>query len=254
MYRQGAKTQRTFIREDVRPREHAAAAVQLVPVDKFKEQVAGLRRSTTINNDKGDEVAFHGESKENFIRLFTEGYPVAGKLLEAVYDTGRLLYEVREILKPKGLFLTWMEMTGFRGRRYYRYIRVYGRFGDALARFSHLGIRKLEAASKLENCVEYLERNAGDAEKQTVMEFEQTIRNLRARKKKGSRGKQPKFEEIAGCKVRRSEDGKRIEVDGLSKKKQRELFAAIKDVLSKAKRSTCHGDKSESDGQSRCND
>jgi len=207
MYHQGAKTQRTFIREDVRPREHTHPSVQLVPVDKFKEQVAGLRRFTTIKNDKGDEVAFDEETKEDFIRLFTEGYPVAGKLLEAVYDTGRLLYEVREILKPKGLFLTWMEMTGFRGRRYYRYIRVYGRFGDALARFSYLGIRKLEAASKLENCIEYLEKNAQDTEKQTVMEFEQTIRNLRARKRRAAEGNNLSAKRLpaARCAARKTE-------------------------------------------------
>ncbi|MFH0823159.1 MAG: hypothetical protein V2B18_10450 [Pseudomonadota bacterium] len=212
--------------------------VQLITAERFKEQIEDLRRSTTIKNDKGEEVSFEGETKEEFIGLFMEGYPVAEKLLETIHDTGRFLYEVREILKPKGLFLRWMELTGFRDRRYYRYLRVYGSFRDDLSRFSHLGIRKLEAASRLKNCVEYLENNAEDAEKQTVKEFEQTVRNLRTGKKKGSKAKPPKFDEIAGYKVSRTQDGKRMVVEGLSRKKQNELFEAIKALLLKTNLAT----------------
>jgi len=211
------------------------SSIGLVPRDKFEAAIRGLQESKTIKNDKGEEVPFDGETKEVFIGFSKQAYPIAEKTLNTVYETGRFLFEVREALKPKKLFLRWLEFTGFRDRRYYRYLRVYGSFGDKLGQFSHLGIRKLEAASSLKNCVEYLEQNPEDAEKQTVGQFEQTIRKLRAGKKKSGRGRKPTYETIGGCKVRQSRDGTRIVIEGLSKQKQSALFAAIKAALSNRK-------------------
>ncbi|MFH1117306.1 MAG: hypothetical protein V1792_25590 [Pseudomonadota bacterium] len=93
-------------------------------------------------------------------------------------------------------------------------------------------------ALRLKKRVEYLEKNAEDAVRQTVKEFEQTVRNLRTGKKKGSKAKPAKFDEIAGYKVSRTQDGKRMVVDGLSRKKQNELFEAIKALLLKANMAT----------------
>ncbi|MGO9119396.1 MAG: hypothetical protein ACLQPD_17535 [Desulfomonilaceae bacterium] len=216
-------------------RKKEQSSMGLVPRDKFESAIRGLQESTTIENDRGEEVPFDGETKEVFIKYSQQAYPIAEKMLETIYETGRFLYEVREVLKPKKLFIRWLETTGFRDRRYYRYMRVYGSFGKKLVQFSHLGIRKLEAASSLKDSVEYLEQHTEDAEKQTVREFEQAIRKLRAVKKKGAKGRKPTYETIGGCKVHQSKDGKRIMVEGLSKRKQSALFETIKAALSKGK-------------------
>lgn len=206
--------------------------VQLISPDKFKEQIDGLRQSGTIKNDKDEEVPFDGETKEEFIKFCEEGYFVVEKMMAAVYETGKFLHEVRKILKPKKLFLTWMNFTGLQERRSYRYMKVYERFGERLPDFAHLGIRKLLAATHLKKCVEYLDEHREDAETQTAEQFEQTIRDLIAnKKKKGAAGRKPLYEAIAGYKMRRSEDGKKLVIDGLSKKRQNELFEAIKALL-----------------------
>lgn len=210
-------------------------SLSLIPHEKFREQVEGLRNLTTIKNDKGEEVAFEGETKDEFIRLTDEGYPVAKRMVEAISEAGAFLYEVRRILKPKKLFLTWMEFTGFPRRSAYNYLQVHESFGDQLPRFSHLGIRKLLAASHLKDCVDYVEQHEEVICKEPAQEFEKTVRKLRAKKKQDGRGRKPTYVEIQGCKLRRSEDGTRISIEGLSKKRQAALFENIKGLLSQGK-------------------
>jgi len=82
----------------------------------------------------------------------------------------------------------------------------------------------------------YLEQHLKDAEEQSVEQFEETIRKLRAAKKKGGRGRPPTYLTIGDCKIHQSKDGKRIMVEGLTKRKQSALFEAIKAALSKKKR------------------
>jgi hypothetical protein len=79
--------------------------------------------------------------------------------------------------------------------------------------------------------VEYLDEHREEAEKQTAEQFEQAVRKVLAGKKKRGGGRKPSYEDIAGCKVRRSEDGSRLVIEGLSKKRQEELFDAIKALL-----------------------
>lgn len=214
------------------------AQVRLIPADKFREQIDGLRLAHTIKNEKGEEIAFEGATKDEFIRFCEEGYPVLEKMMETVYETGRFLHEVRMALKPKRLFLTWMNFTGLQERRSYRYLKVYERFGDRLPDFAHLGIRKLLAASKLKDCVGYLDEQREDAEKQTAEQFEQTIRERMAGNMKVKTRRKPSYEEIDGLKLSRTEDGKRLVIDGLSKERQNELFERIRALLSEDKNST----------------
>lgn len=208
-----------------------ASKVQLISPEKFQMQIDSLRASTTIKNDDGDEVSFEGEAKEEFIRLYREGYPLVERAMKSIHETGRFLFDVRRALKPKKLFLTWMSFTGLQERNSYRYLKIYERYGDHLFEFAHLGMRKLSAAAQLKNCVEYLEEHVEDAEKQTVQQFEDTIRKLKANKPKTGRGRRPSYEEVAGYKVRRTGDGTKITIEGLSQKRQEELFEAIKKLL-----------------------
>ncbi len=218
---------------DPAPISEEKPGVSIVTPDQFAQQIEALRLSKTIKNDEGEEVKFEGKDKEEFIRLVQEGYPVVKKMVETISETGGFLYKVRKILKPKKLFLSWMKFTGFPRRNSYNYLLVYRRFGDKLPQFSHLGIRKLLAASKLKNCVEYIEKHAEAIAKVSAEEFEKTVRKLRAKNKKtDGRGRKPSYTEVGGCKVRQSTDGTRIVIEGLSKDKQKALFEAIKASLS----------------------
>ena len=183
-------------------------------------------------------MAFEGETKEEFIRFYEEGYQIIERMMTSIYETGHFLFEVRQVLKPKKLFLTWMTLTGLQERNSYRYLKIYQRYRDHLPDFSHLGIRKLLAAAKLKNCVDYLEEHVEDAEKQTVQQFEETIRKLKGTRKKDGRGRKPSYEEVAGYRMRRAKDGTKITIEGLSMKSQEELFKAIKKLLSKEKDQT----------------
>ncbi|MGO9569694.1 MAG: hypothetical protein ACLP5H_19355 [Desulfomonilaceae bacterium] len=218
------------------PFAERGGAVSLVTPHQFAQQIETLRQANTIKDDGGHEVAFEGETKDEFIRLVEEGYPVAKKMMEAMNETGRFLSEVRNILKPKKLFLRWMAFTGFPRRHSYNYLLVHERFGEKLPQFSHLGIRKLLAASHLKDCVEYVEQHEQEIAKEPAEEFEKKVRKiLSKKKKKDGRGRKPKYTEIDGCKVRLSDDGTRIAIEGLSKKRQSALFEAIKTALSQDK-------------------
>lgn len=221
------------------------ARIGLISAHKFKEQLDGLRRLSTIRNDKGVEVEFKGLTKELFIRFCEDGYPVIEKMMTAVYETGHFLHEVREVLKPKKLFLTWMSFTGLQRSWSYRYLKVYEKFGDRLPEFGHLGIRKLIAASHLKNCVEYLDKHTEDAETQSAEQFEQTVLNLRAKRKGKARRRprKPSSRPIAGCKVSRSADGSRLVVEGLTHEAQNELSEVINTWLFHGKRQSSHGEK-----------
>lgn len=209
--------------------------VSLISQDKFNEQINVLRGAVTIKNDKGEEVAFGGEDKEQFIRLAEEAYPIAEKMAMTMTETGRFLRKVRDTLKPKKLFLTWMKITGFPERNSYNYMHVYERFGEKLPLFSHLGIRKLLAAAHLKDCVEYVEKHEEVIARESAEEFEKKVRHrVEASKKKSNdgRGRKPKYTALGECKLRLSGDGTKISVEGLSKKQQSALFEAIKDWLS----------------------
>jgi len=207
----------------------------LVPRDKFEKAVQGLRESSTIKNDKGEEVPFDGDTKDAFIRLFQKAYPVMGAMIQSLYETGLLLSEVRKALKPQKLFLTWIRYTGIPERTAYNYLRVYEGFGENLPQLSHLGIKRLLIASRIPNCAEYVQDNEETIATEPAEEFEKQVRTLRAKREKKKGGRKPKFVEVAGCKVRPSGDGTKILIDGLTAKRQQEILEGIKELLSKAK-------------------
>lgn len=210
-------------------------AISLISQDKFKEQINALQESATIRNDKGEEVPFEGENKEQFIRLAQEAYPIAEKMAMTMTETGRFLHKVRDTLKPKRLFLTWLKITGFPERNSYNHVHVYEQYGEKLPQFSHLGIRKLLAAARLKDCVKYVEKHEEVIARESAEEFEKKVRNrVEASKKKSNdgRGRKPKYTALGECKLRLSGDGTKISVEGLSKKQQSALFEAIKDWLS----------------------
>lgn len=209
--------------------------ISLISQDKFKDQINTLRVSATIKNDKGEEVAFEGEDKEQFIHLAEEAYPIAEKMAMTMTETGRFLHKVRDTLKPKKLFLTWMKITGFPERNSYNYMHVYERFGDKLPQFSYLGIRKLLAVAHLKDCVDYVEKHEETIAKEPAEEFEKKIRNrveASKNKSKDGRGRKPEYTTFGECKLRLSGDGTKISVEGLSRKQQSALFEAIKSWLS----------------------
>jgi hypothetical protein len=121
--------------------------ITLVPPHQFALQIEALRQSTTIHNDADKEVPFEGETKDEFIRLVQEAYPVAKKMAESMNETGSFLSEVRRILKPKKLFLTWMAHTGFPRRSSYNTLLVHERFGDKLPQFTVFPSRTLRLPS-----------------------------------------------------------------------------------------------------------
>lgn len=209
--------------------------VSMISQERLEEQLDDLRGSNVIRNDKGDKVPFEGEDKEQFIQFVEEGYTIAAKMVTTMTEAGKFLHEVREVLKPKKLFLTWMRVTGFPERTSYNYMNVYERFGEKLPQFSHLGIRKLLAAAHLKDCVEYVEKHEPNIARKTSEDFEKEIRRRvkeSKKNKKDGRGRTPTYTLIGECKVRLSGDGTRIAVEGLSKKRQKALSEVIKDWLS----------------------
>jgi hypothetical protein len=218
------------------PLSELEGTISVITPHQIAQQIETLRESTTIHDDADKEVAFEGETKDEFIRLVEAAYPVAKRMAESMNETGAFLAEVRRILKPKKLFLTWMAYTGFPRRSAYNNLLVHERFGEKLPQFSHLGIRKLLAASHLEDCVAYVEKHEEEIVKEPAEAFEKRVRKLRTKRKKGEgRGRKPKYTEVDGCKVRLSDDGTRISIEGLSKKRQAALFEVIKDSLSQPK-------------------
>lgn len=207
----------------------------LVPRDKFERAVQGLRQSSTIKNDKGEEVPFDGDTKDVFIGLFQKAYPVMGAMVQSLYETGHLLSEVRKALKPQKLFLTWIRYTGIPERTAYNYLRVYDGFGEQLPLLSHLGIKRLLIASRIPNCAKYVQDNEEIIAKEPAEEFEKQVRTLQAKREKKKGGRKPKFLEVGGCKVRPSGDGTKILIEGLSTKRQKVILEGIKELLSKGK-------------------
>ncbi|HMK36142.1 MAG TPA: hypothetical protein VK463_13800 [Desulfomonilaceae bacterium] len=212
-----------------------AETMTLVPRDRVEKAVRRLRESVIINNDKGEEVPFDGDTKEAFIGLFQKAYPVMGAMMQSLYETGHLLSEVRKALKPQKLFFTWIRYTGIPERTAYNYLRVYEGFGEHLPQLSHLGIKRLLIASRIPNCAEHVQENEETIATESAEEFEKQVRTLRARREKKKGGRKPKFVEVGGCKVRLSGDGTKILIDGLNAKRQKEIMDGIKDLLSTSK-------------------
>jgi len=211
-------------------------SVGLIPQEKLHERIQQLRGLTLIRNDKGEEVAFDGTVKEDFLSAFEAGYPVIERTLASLYDLGGFLHGVREKLKPHKLYHTWLDYAGIPQGTARNYLQAYERYGEQLPRFAPLGIKKLLIASRLPNCVEYIEEHEKDIAEQSAVELEKSVQQLRQRRqKKSNAGRKPKYFDIGRFRLRPSLDGTRLTIEGITETKQAELIEALKVLLSEVK-------------------
>jgi hypothetical protein len=218
------------------PSEGPPSVAGLIAPEKLKERVEQLRALETITNDKGEEVSFDGEAKEIFVEAFEAGYPVIASTLDSLYSLGRFLHDVRTKLKPHKLYYKWLEYAGIPQGTAQSYVQAYNRFGEELPRFAPLGIKKLLIASRLPNCVEYVEQHEDDIAALSADELAKQIKQIRQKgRKKGKGGRKPTYEEIGKVRIRPALDGSRLTVEGLTKAQQKEILEAIKALLSQGK-------------------
>lgn len=215
--------------------EVAEMPVGMISRDRFLAKIQALRERETIENDKGVDVPFDGETKEDFIRACEESYPVIEKTLSSMYEMGSFLCGVRDRLKPKKLYHTWLEMTGIPQGTAQNYVQASERYSDRLPQFAHLGIKKLLIASRLEDCVQYVQKHEQSIAEQTAEELEKKVKALRGRRKAKSddgRGRKPISFQIGRFKISPSMDGTKLTIEGLSKDRQARLIEALKELLS----------------------
>jgi hypothetical protein len=162
--------------------EVAEMPVGMISHDRFLAKIQALRERETIRNDKDEDVPFDGETKDDFIRACEESYPVIERTLGSVYEMGSFLREVRDRLKPKKLYPTWLELTGIPQGTAQNYVQASERYSDRLPQFAHLGIKKLLIASRLKNCVEYVQKHEQAIAEQTAEELEKKVKALRGKR------------------------------------------------------------------------
>ena len=149
--------------------------VGMISRDRFLAKIQSLRENETIRNDGGEDVPFEGETKEQFILACEQGYPVIEKALDSMFEMGRFLHKVRDQLRPYKLYYVWLEFTGIPLGTARNYLQAYERYRDRLPQFAHLGIKKLLIASRLNDCVDYVEKNEKVIATQTSAEFERQV-------------------------------------------------------------------------------
>lgn len=217
--------------------EGSEMPVRMISHGRFLAKIQSLRDRETIRNDRDEEVAFEGETKEDFIRACEESYPVIERALSGMHEMGTFLRGVRDRLKPKKLYHTWLELTGIPQGTAQNYVQASERYSDRLPQFAHLGIKKLLIASRLEDCVQYVQKHEEMIAEQTAEELEKKVKALRKRRETRSgdgdgRGRKPMSIQVGRFKISPSMDGTKLRVEGLSKTRQTRLIAAIKDLLS----------------------
>ena len=218
------------------PSEAPPSVAGLIAPEKLKERVEQLRALETITNDKGQEVPFEGEAKEIFVEAYEQGYPVIANTLDSLYSLGRFLDDVRTKLKRHKLYYKWLEYAGIPQGTAQSYVQAYNRFGEELPRFAPLGIKKLLIASRLPNCVEYVEEHEDDIAALSADELAKQIKQLRQKgRKKGKGGRKPTYLDIGKVRIRPSQDGTRLIIEGTTQAKQKEIIEAIKGLLSQEK-------------------
>lgn len=207
-------------------------SIDEVQHDKLEGIVESLMSVSRIINDDGDEIDFDGETKDDFIGFFVEGYEIVDRMVRSIHETGRFLADVRNNLKPQKLFLTWLNFAGFPRSTAYNYLKLHDRYEEDLPKYSTIGVKKLLSVSKLKNCREYLSENAEQiAIKKATEVVEAVNQELKKRPKRRGGGRKPTFETINGFIVRKSDDGTKVVVEALNKEAQENLLVAIKAAL-----------------------
>lgn len=211
--------------------------VGIISMDKFKEKLAALEAQEVIRDESGKDVPFAGETKTDFIEAMKSGYQVAQMTVTTMYEAGKIISEVNQRLKPKKLYMVWLEHVGLPQRTAHNYMQVYKRYGEKLADLAHLGIRKLLIASRLKDCADYVEQNQTTIADNTSVELEEMVRSMLPAKggQKSKTSASKSCIEIGNYRIKPSSGGKSITVEGLTKEQQSELIEALKKILSEAK-------------------
>lgn len=155
--------------------EVAGMSVGMISRDRFREKIKALHDLGRIKNDKGDEIAFDGESRKVFILACEHGYPIIDKTIDSTYEMGGVLYGVRDQLRPHKLYYVRLDFTGIPLGTARNYLQAYERHRDRLPQFAQLGIKKLLIASRLSDCVEYVEHHEEAIASQSAVELEAQI-------------------------------------------------------------------------------
>ena len=229
-------------RRCLKPAEQAvisgpAMEVGLISPVHFQEQLKALRERATIKNDKGEDIPFEGEAKEEFIRACEEGFPVIEKAFSRLYELGRFLLDVRSRLKPQKLYYAWLEFTGIPVGTARNYLQAYVRYRERLPQFAHLGIKKLLIASRMPDCVDYVEHHEEDISKQTAQELEEQVKARRKKARnpdKKPRGRKPTVQEIGRLRIWPSLDGTKLRIEGMTSTERDQLIETIKTLFSQA--------------------
>ena len=231
----------------------SGSAPTVIGEERFQQILTSLNQRETIRDDKGRQIPFKGDTKDHFISACKTAYPVIKKTYEGINELGRVLAEVRDKLRPLGVYYAWLAFINLPKRTAQNYVQVYNRYGDHLPAFTHLGIRKLLIASKLENCTDYVAKNLARMEEETAEQLATQINSLikkekksrKSRKtkkaKKRDRGTPSKTLRFADCTIRASSKGDRITIEGLTKESQAKLIDALNAMLSQDKESGGHG-------------
>lgn len=219
-------------------KEAASGAPAIIEPERFRQIVAALDQREKITDDRGKEIEFTGVVKKEFIGACQTAYPVVSKTYEVINDLGRILSEVRAKLKPLGVYHAWLEFINLPRRTAQNYVQVYDRYKEQLPEFAHLGIRKLLIASKLDDCTDYLAKNLPKIEEKTAQDLETEIKSVlnktKQAKKRGG-GRSSKALRIGDCILRASLKGDKITIEGLTKRRQAQLWEAIKELISQHK-------------------
>lgn len=200
--------------------------------ERFKELIEDLKKQREIVNDSGKSVKFTDDDKLVFIPLCERAFPILRNMIQSIHDVASLLGDVRQALKPMGLFIAWLDVTGFPRRTAYNYLKLHDTFREELPAFSYLGMKKLMAASTLKEGMSFVKENEKELLRKPVTEVEAWIKDQKHRTKKGKGGRKPKFEQIGSFKVRTSTDGTKVIIENLDDDTREKLLAAINEVLS----------------------
>ncbi len=208
--------------------------VGIISPDRFEDKIKALRASNRIKNDAGVDVNFEGESKEEFLQMCEQSYPIIARHFETIYEMGEFLHEVRTRLRPHRLYYSFLEVTGMPERTARNYVQTYERFRDRLPQFAYLGIKKLLIVSRLDDCVEYVQEHEEAIAAQTA---EQLVQQVKARRKKAvppgkkPRGRKPTCITVGECKMWHSTDGTKLRIEGLTETQAKEIIKAVKSMV-----------------------
>lgn len=216
----------------------AGTTTAVVGEERFQQIMAALDQRKKITDDKGQEIAFSGDIKKEFIGACKTAYPVIKRTYKGINDLGRILGEVRAKLKPLGVYHAWLEFINLPRRTAQNYAQVHDRYREHLPEFAHLGIKKLLIASKLDDCTDYLSKNLPKVESESADELQTKIKSVLGKVKKGKKrggGRPSTALKFGKFTVRAASKGDKITIEGLTKSRQTELMEALKGWLSQNK-------------------